>query len=436
MARRVAILTSFTGWDSTYSLCRIVDEQIRMLVGSGYKPVVIVKAGFRPEEMFALPEVELRFITPFPASNYIGEAVDTSFKQDVEVLKKELIENLKDVDVVLTHDLIYQPESLKINFAARQAIKEDDHVSKIRWLHWIHSATGPETLGKELQQGDTYFEIVSQKFPNSFVIFPNAYSIPRVARAFGYEEDEVKVVPHSTNLPGLCGWDPLMIKLAMEKNMLSADAIAVYPIRLDRGKQVEVVIKIMAQLKKLNYVVRVIIPDFHSTGGDKVTYREDLKKIALDWGLNDFDLTFTSEFHESWKTNVPHKVIHDLFELSNVFILPSKSETYSLIAQEAGLLGNLLVLNHDFAPFRDIYGPNAIYKQFSSNIGFDGLDGEITTTYGDEKGYYHDVAMRIKYELENNIVLAQQKRLRKERSPLAVFRNYLEPLLFARDKNE
>src|SRR3990167_7288463 len=139
--KRVACLTSFTDFDPTYSLCRIVDEQIRMLVGSGYKPVVIVKAGFRPEEMFALPEVELRFITPFPVSNYIGEAVDASFKQDVGVLKKELIENLKDVDVVLTHDLIYQPESLKLNFAARQAIKEDDHVSKIRWLHWVHSAT-------------------------------------------------------------------------------------------------------------------------------------------------------------------------------------------------------------------------------------------------------------------------------------------------------
>jgi hypothetical protein len=141
-------------------------------------------------------------------------------------------------------------------------------------------------------------------------------------------------------------------------------------------------------------------------------------------------LTFTSEFHESWHTSVPHKVVHDLLELSNVFIMPSKSETYSLITQEAGLLGNMLVLNHDFAPFRDIYGPAAIYKQFSSNIGFDGLDGDITTTYGDEKGYYHDVAMRIKYELENNMVLAQQRHLRKERNPVAVFKNELEPLLY------
>jgi len=316
-----------------------------------------------------------------------------------------------------------------LNFATRQAIAEDDHIGKIRWLHWVHSATSPYTLGKELSQGDAYYDVVSKKFPNSFVIFPNAYSIPRVARNFGYEEDEVKVVHHSTNMPSFCKWDEIVTQLVMEKNMLYADAIAVYPIRLDRGKQVEVVIKTMAQLKKLNMIVRVVIVDFHSTGGDKVTYREELKKMGIDWGLNDFELTFTSEYHEAWHVSVPHKVVHDLFELSNVFIMPSKSETYSLITQEAALLGNMLVLNHDFAPFRDIYGEHAIYKQFSSNIGFDGLDGDINTTYSDERGYFTDVAMRIKYELLNNMALAQQARLRKYRSPSFVFKEEIEPLM-------
>ena len=431
--KKICLLSTFTNFDSTYSLCIVAAEQIRMLVANGYEPVVIVKEGFRAEDVFAFKEVTLRYIPVVPSSNYIGEAVDETFKEDVKKLKDAVIKNLQDVDIVFTHDLIYQPESLKLNFACRQAIEEDEHIKKIKWLHWIHSATSPQTLGKELQQNDAYFDIVSKRFPNSFVVFPNAYSIPRVARNFGVEEDQVKVVHHSTNLPGYCQWDSLMIKLVMDKNMLTADAIAVYPIRLDRGKQVEVVIKIMAQLKKLNYTVRVVVVDFHSTGGDKVTYREELKKIGIDWGLNDFDLTFTSEFHESWRTSVPRKVVHDLFELSNVFIMPSKSETYSLITQEAALCGNILMLNHDFAPFRDIYGKDAIYKQFSSNIGFDGLDGDINTTYGDEKGYYHDCAMRLKYELENNMVLAMQKKLRKERNPLATFKNEIEPLLYSSD---
>lgn len=432
--KRVAILSTFTSVDEAYSLIGVVQNQIRMLVGGGYQPMVIAKEGFHPEQTFALPEVKMEYIPNFTGSNYIGEAVDESFKADVERIKNRLLQLLKDIDVVLTHDLIYQPESLKLNFAARQAIAEG--LQHVRWLHWVHSATSPQQIGKELMQKDNYFQTVSQRFPNSFVVFPNSYSIPRVARNFGFEEDQVKVVHHPTNLPSFCKWDPLVTKLVMDKNMLSADVIAVYPARLDRGKQIDVVMKIMAQLKKLDMTVRVIFADFHSTGGDKVTYREDVKRMAVDWGLNDFDLTFTSEFHEAWRTSVPSKVIHDLFELSNVFILPSRSETYSLVAQEAALLGNLLVLNHDFAPFRDIYGKHAIYKQFSANIGFDGLDGDITTTYGDEKAYYHDVAMRIKYELLNNMALAQQVHLRKERSPMYVFKNELEPLFYFEGKQD
>ncbi len=431
MSKVVCIVTTFSDFDPAYSLCSVVETQIRMLVFGGYKPVVIVKQGFRPEEAFALPEVELRYIPVVPSSNEISENVDASFKEDITKLKEALIENLKDVDVVLTHDLIYQPESLKLNFAARQAIEENDHMKKIRWLHWVHSATSPATLGKELMQKDSYFNVASERFPNSFVVFPNDYSRPRVARNFGFEEDQVKRVYHPTNIAKFNEWDPLMTQMVMEKNMLQHDAMCIYPVRLDRGKQVEVVIKIMAELKKLQFMVRIVICDFHSTGGDKVTYREDLHKLAEKWGLDDQDLTFTSEYHETWHYRVPPKVISDLLDLSNVFIMPSKSETYSLVTQEAALKKNLLVLNHDFAPFREIYGAGAIYKQFSSNIAFDGLDGNIDTKYGNEHGYMYDVAMRIKYEMLNNFVLSTERMLRKDRNPIQIFKTSIEPLFYA-----
>jgi len=232
-----------------------------------------------------------------------------------------------------------------------------------------------------------------------------------------------------------------MTKLVMDKNMLTADAIAVYPIRLDRGKQVEIVIKIMAQLKKLNYTVRVIIVDFHSTGGDKVTYREELKKIGIDWGLNDFDLTFTSEFHESWRTSVPRKVVHDLFELSNVFIMPSVSESYSLITQEAALTKQVVVLNFDFPPFRDIFGENAIFRKYSSNVDImNAQDGNTETKYGPanvsnderkkwERDYHYTTAGMIASRLKHP-ELALATRLRKERNLDYVFSHELEPLLY------
>jgi hypothetical protein len=127
---------------------------------------------------------------------------------------------------------------------------------------------------------------------------------------------------------------------------------------------------------------------------------------------------------------IPHSVVLELFTLSNVFLLPSKSETYSLIAQEAMSRGNLCLLNHDFAPFRQIYGKNALYKQFSgANIAMNGGDGEITTTHSDINAYYKSLASNIKYYLENEHVIRAKTWTRVERNPDAVFKNYIEPLL-------
>jgi hypothetical protein len=118
--------------------------------------------------------------------------------------------------------------------------------------------------------------------------------------------------------------------------------------------------------------------------------------------------------------------------LCNVFVMPSRSETYSLIAQEAGLCGAFLILNRDFPPMRSIYGPDAAYYQFSSNIdALTGQDGETTTEYIDMDDYFRSIALRVAYELQHNIVLAQQLRIRKERNPDYVFRNFIEPLFMA-----
>jgi len=189
-----------------------------------------------------------------------------------------------------------------------------------------------------------------------------------------------------------------------------------------------------AQVKALGRSARIVVCDFHSTGGDKVTYRDELKRLAIDLGLNSVEMTFTSEYDESLEMRVPREVVRDLKMLCNVFVMPSVSETYSLVAQEAALCGAFLVLNRDFPPFRSIYGPNAAYFQFSSAIdALTGMDGETLTQYGDVDAYFRDVALRVLYELDHNPVLAQNRRIRVERNPDYVFRRFVEPLFYSKE---
>lgn len=439
--KSIAIFTNFSSADPAYSLNRVVQDQIKMLLHNGYENIkVLVAEGFVPIEMYK--EVEIVHIPNVPCHNEIKK--DETFDSDVEAIYNALKSALNGVDVVLSHDLIYQPSCLKHNFAARKFAAGNP---KVKWLHWIHSATSPYTLNSLMGIfEDSYLDLVRKPFPNSFYIFFNNYSVPRIAKNFGVSQELVKIVPHPLDVYGYWGIDPMVAKFADEYELLNAQAICVYPCRLDRGKQVEMAIKTMAMVKTFGLNVRMIVVDFHSTGGDKVTYRDELQQIGIDWGLNSQELAFTSQFSPDWSAQLPHALVRQLSTFANIMIMPSVSESYSLVTQEAASLGAVVVLNQDFPPFRDIFGENAIYRRFSSGIDvLTGEDGWTKTEYGPadispgerkhhEKMYHKETAGMIVYRLQNYQNLALRNKVLNERNLDAVFHKYLEPLLYSEVK--
>ena len=420
--KKIYILTNFSTYLKSYSPIIVVSSQITMFKRAGYEPVLITTDSWNPPEESIFSTVETRRV---PSVYIDGTVADEAFEKDVDMLYEKLDDIIEDESVVFTHDLIFLPDYVKHNVACRRIA---DERPSIQWIHLIHSATAPGSLIKErAMYGEKYSELLNSKFPHSIVMYPNAYDIPRVASNYSYEENEIVEVPHATD--PIEGMSRIVCDLYNKKHLADPEVLIIYPIRLDRGKYCEAQVYLMGGCKDNNMTSHVVFCDFQSTGGDKVTYREDLKRLAQELGVAD-RVTFLSEFDESAQMEIPHSVVLELFTLSNVFLLPSKSETYSLIAQEAMSRGNLCLLNHDFAPFRQIYGKNALYKQFSgANIAMNGGDGEITTTHSDINAYYKSLASNILYYLTNDKVIAAKSWVRTHRNPDYVFHNYIEPLL-------
>lgn len=344
--------------------------------------------------------------------------------------------------------MIYQPDALKHRLALAHA--HHHALPHLRFMHWIHSATSPYRISA--LRGDmpqTYRDAAKDVFPNSFYIFMNEWSRPRIGREFGVAEHLVRIIPHPTDYFNFAKYDKDSIKLIHDKKLHEVDYVAVYPVRLDRGKQVQCVIKAMASLKKHDMSVRLVVVDFHSNSKDpkdpKFQYRQELKEIATDWGLNSDELTFTSEYQDSWDLEVPSTVVADLFDISNVFVMPSASESFSLITQEAAMKGNLLVLNRHFPPFREMFGQAAIHWPFDSAVNVaDHVEGETTVNYDarDESGNYINPKKALENEKEDYMKLAKniiantinkQNQTRRvllaERTLETVFRKHFEPQL-------
>jgi hypothetical protein len=413
----IAVLTDFYEFDPAYSLCQVVDEQLRMIPG---KKVLILDQAFpQSGTVWHRDDVEIRRIPGVPRSNEIKR--DPTWDDDIEKLRVGIEKAIEGIDVVITEDMIFQPAQIKAHCAA--VIVANAHPN-IKWLHRIHSATSSFA-----RQHKNY---VKGTFPNYRIIFPNAYDIPRIAACYEVAESQIRCVPHATDPVQFLMTHPLSKKLAADIDLLEADVIGCLPARLDSGKQVEIGIEIFGALKRMGKSVRYLIFDFHSTGGEKLVVRDRLINECIKQGLVvGKEVVFVSQWSKETNLRCPHEMIRDFMVIGDVLILPSRSETYSLVTQEAALCKNLLMLNFDFVPIRAVYGEDALYGKFSSNIdALNGMDGETNTKYADRDAYMMEMAKKIVGQLEGSMALRQFRFRRKHRNPQAIWREYLEPLLY------
>jgi len=285
---------------------------------------------------------------------------------------------------------------------------------------------------------------IKNKFPNSFYCYPNDWDRKRVAQNYGCELDEVKTVHHPSDFlsliigdkddmseKGLRAWQ-LTQDFCKEFDVLNNDVISVYPCRLDRGKQPEYLIKTMAKIKQAGRSVCCVIFDFHSTGGDKVTYRDELKITAKEWGLTEKECIFISEWREDTHYSVPRRFIMNMKLISDFCMHPSNTETYSLVVQEAMTAKNFCVLNYHLPVMRDIYGgKNVYYEPFGASVNaLNGENGTTSLNIENPQEHFEILARKVLYFIENSPVINQWRFIRQKRNLDYVFRKELEPILY------
>lgn len=446
---KIAIFSTFYMFDPAYSLCNCVEDQIRMLIDHDYKIKVLVEESFQnPGGYWKHPNITYGFCPPVQRSND-GELND-NWREDANKLLESLKKELEGYEIVIGHDITLQPAHLIHNVASRMLAEARPD---IRWLHWCHSATAPRVKCNKPEVSD----LIKPPFPHAFMCYPNDWDRKRVAINYGFELDQVKTVHHPSDFLALMFGNevdlseieneevrkkidekvnyPIRLSkdLVKEFNILNKDVISAYPCRLDRGKQVEWNIRTMAKIKDTGRSVCLIIFDFHSTGGDKVTYREELKRLAKNWGLTEKECVFVSEWRQDTNLHVPREVVQNIKKIADFHMHPSTSETYSLVVQESMMWRNLCVLNHHTPYMRDIYGSaNVLYEPMNSSVNcLMGEDGSTSINIHEEQKHFENIAKKIIYMIEKaNPVIMQWRFIRQHRGKDYIFTKELEPLFY------
>jgi glycosyltransferase involved in cell wall biosynthesis len=389
-----------------------VSEQLQAHVSHGYKPVLFVLTNFKDTAL--VPDgVEVRPIVPqLYLEAYKGLGYPENIQEEVNKVSAAFREHMADIEVLITHDVIFIDTYLPYNIGLRES------GVTAKQLHFIHSAPSPRPIVENNPHANRY------TLPaNSKLVYLNSEQTIPLAEMYGVWPNDVRVVKNSVDPRSLWNLHPFTERLIKEYDVFSRDIVTVYPVSATRmvdGKQIDVVIRIHEALKKIGHNPLLIFPTAHANAQAEIS---QCKARATQ------DVVFTSLFEPKYDAGLPRRIVSELFRLSNVFVFPSISENCSLVLLEAMLAGNLLVLNSDCPGLKDIVGADkALWFKFGNvSMGTRNYESALQ-----KDQYYMDIARIISASVTQNLMYRTKLHAFREYNRDSMFRN-LERLYYEKD---
>lgn len=428
----VAIFTNFMEFNPGYSLTGIVVDQAHMLAREGHKVLIYVNEQYSKkwEDDCGLTSLKVKYkdlihvkpitkfmhLTDYSSENDITEE---HLKQAEEAAEK-FYEDIKkeNVSFAFTHDFVFTgwnlPYSLAIRFLDTKFHNEN---YSIKWFHWIHSIP---SVGRDWWDIALYGD-------KHQLVFPNKTEIMRVAESYKTIPARVEVIPHIKDIRTWYDFGEDAMGLTERyPNIMRADLMQVYPCSTDRlaAKQLDTVIQIFAYVKQLsfNFIPFLIVANQWATGKqrkeDVSIYIERAESLGLKYGQ---DIIFTSEVDEKYATGISKRMLRELQLLSNVFIFPTREESFGLVGPEASFSGALPVINRSLTMQFEVmstYCPAFDFGSFHSAVD-----------NATNPAYLKEVTKAILSRVYHNESIMTKLYCKKRYNMDSIYRGYYLPLL-------
>ncbi len=418
---KIAILTNFNEFNPGYSLTGVVSDQAEAFRRHGNEVAVYVAEEGKYNDRFddQWPNLSIKqgvprgLLTDYQSAAEVDEEHEYT-KELAARVANFMVRELRDYDCIITHDWVLTGWNLPYAYALMMT---KDELSSIPFLHWIHSIP---CGGKDWWLADAYTE--NHKF-----ITPAYDHVDTVMTNYRAPQDRVRAIPHIKDLRTWFDFcDDTNAFIDEYPAIMQSKVVCVCPASSDRlrSKNVHRIIEIIGAIKRRNKSACLVVPNQWSQGKNQRMDMPIMTELAEECDLvPGEDFIFTSEFQPpKFEMGVPRRVVRELMLCSNLFIFPTTHESFGLVAPEASLCGNYLVLNRDTDVLREIFSSRGQYVSF----------GSVTRNFHPGEGweeYLDGVAGAIMSRMASNEVIASHTLVRRSYNMDAVYFRFYEPLI-------
>lgn len=342
---KIALLTCFRTLSCTYSLANVVAKHIEMLLDHDYEVTLFVCEGCNREQALPIYQ-DHRLHWGEIAASYEGESIPLAdyyaphqplpdhFSHWLSTITESLCQALQHMSLCIIHDIHFQKSNAIYHLALREALTILPPLPIIAFTHsypYFRPADIPDSSLPHFTA-----------LPHTLYAYPTQSGLCRLSEQYDIPEAFCRPVYH----PSLSLHSLEVKKIAQAVDLFTPELLIIYPARLTPAKKQDKIIALSGALKLAgNLSIQLIFCDTKGDTQEAITYKKELYQLAANYGLTPSELLFTSDI--GFKNGLSHESILELFGLSNLFILPSISESFSLILLEAAARGNFLVYNEN-----------------------------------------------------------------------------------------
>lgn len=350
----------------------VIAAHARVFVANGYPVKIIAGRGAEPANSVASNVeivIDALLDSKNPRINALNAALDKGeIPEDFELLENEIFQRLQELLADCGVCIIHNTLTLHKNLALTSALHRLANSLPLKFIAWVHDLAWtnplylpvlyekpPWTLLKTTSKRITYVAISPQRQAEILQVFRPSLSA-----------EEIPIVPNGVAIDELLGVSEasrLVIKTAgLDIARSNGEILLLLPARITRRKNIELAIAVVAELKKQNCKVRLVVtgpPGPHNPKNDE--YVRELTALRTQFNVED-EVIFLME---RWQSNnqpalVTDSMMASLYQYCDAMLMPSTQEGFGIPILEAAV-ARLPIFCSDLPPFRELAGDAATY---------------------------------------------------------------------------
>jgi glycosyltransferase involved in cell wall biosynthesis len=407
----------------------VIAHHARQMANAGHHVKIIAARGEQTDPRIPFVQLPLadsrhEIITEMKAALDRGK-IPTQFYEIRDALIEQLDDALRDVDVLIAHNVCSLNKNLALTAALHELnLNDDSHkahelsqrnpiasvkISKRRFgslklVLWHHDLawTTPRYL-PELHDGYPW-DLLRTVWRGAIKVVVSEIRRDELAELMKIPRDEVVVVPNGVDVSRFYKLEPQTQTLLTQTKLLDSDLILLLPVRVTPRKNIELALRVLAHLKSKTRAALVVTGPLGPHNGDNARYFEKLKHLRAELKLED-SAQFLAELCDSF---LPDEVIADFYRVADALFLPSREEGFGIPMIEAAF-SRLPIFCADIPPLRALGKRDATY--FSPDEDPQQIASKVLQRMNDEASFRVAKRMRADYRWEN------------------IYRHHISPLL-------